>query len=173
MSELEVRHGRLRGGRRERTAQRDRQCGAQAGVHVRRLQRLAHDALQQEALLVGGLAPGEGAGAALRAAESERGLLERALPAHLSQHPTVAHHRLRDPLVDVHRLVGEAALVAQPAVVDLGVVAAEHAQHALVADGEGHVALRRAHRADRARVLDVPRACAEAVGLGGQRAHGA
>ena len=75
-----------------------------------------------------------------------------------------------DALVDVGGLVGEAALVAQPAVVDLLVVAAEHAQDALVADGEGDVALRRAQRADRARLLDVPRARAEAVRPRGQRA---
>ena len=90
-----------------------------------------------------------------------------------AQLAAVADQRLGDALVDVHRLVGEAALVAQPAVVDLCVVAAEHAQDAVVAHGEGHVALRRAQRADRARALDVPRARAEAVGLRGQRADGA
>ena len=78
-----------------------------------------------------------------------------------------------DALVDVDRLVGEAALVAEPAVVDLVVVALQHAQDALVADGEAHVALRRAERADRARLLDVPRPRAEAVGPRGERADGA
>jgi hypothetical protein len=53
----------------------------------------------------------------------------------------VAHQRLGDPLVDVDRLVGEAALVAQPAVVDLLVVAREHAHDPVVADGERDVAL--------------------------------
>ena len=77
----------------------------------------------------------------------------------------------RHALVDVDRLVGEAAAVAQPAVVDLGVVAPEHAQDAVVADGEADVALAGAQRAHRARALDVPRARAEAVGLRGQRAH--
>ena len=75
----------------------------------------------------------------------------------------VAHERLHDPLLGVDRLVGEAALVAQPAVVDLLVVAREHAQHALVAHRQLDVALRRAQRADRARALDVPRPRAEAV----------
>jgi hypothetical protein len=70
----------------------------------------------------------------------------------------------------VHRLVGEAALVAQPAVVDLVVLAREHAQHALVADRQRDVALRRAQRADRPGVLDLPRTRAEAVGARGQRA---
>ncbi len=46
-------------------------------------------------------------------------------------------------------LEAEAALVAQPAVVDLGVRAHEHAQDAVVADGELDVALRRAQRAHR------------------------
>ena len=68
------------------------------------------------------------------------------------------------------RLVGEAAPVAQPAVVDLGVLAGQHAHHALVAHGQRDVALRRAQRAHRARVLDVPRARPEAVGARGQRA---
>ena len=85
----------------------------------------------------------------------------------------LAHERLDDPLVDVRRLVGEAALVAQPAVVDLLVVAPEHAHHAVVAHGQLDVALRRAVRADRARALDVPRARAEAVGRRGERADGA
>ena len=98
-------------------------------------------------------------------------LVERALPGDRAQLAAVADHRRGDALVDVDRLVGEAALVAQPAVVDLGVVAPEHAQHALVAHGEGDVALRRAQRAHRARALDVPRARAEAVGLRGQRPH--
>ena len=82
----------------------------------------------------------------------------------------LAHERLHEPLVGVHVLVGEAALVAQPAVVDLVVVAREHAHHALVADGQLDVALRGAERADGAGALDVPRARAEAVRARGERA---
>jgi hypothetical protein len=73
----------------------------------------------------------------------------------------------------VEHLEPEAALVAEPAVVDRGIVTGEHAGHALVADREPHVALRGAERADRAGVLDVPWASAEAVGLGRQRSYGA
>jgi hypothetical protein len=73
----------------------------------------------------------------------------------------------------VDRLEAEAALVAQPAIVDVMVVAGEHPLDALVADRELHVALARAQRADRPRVLDVPRAGAEAVRLGGEGPHGA
>src|SRR3712207_7561936 len=46
----------------------------------------------------------------------------------LFPYTTLFRSRLRDPLLDVGGLVGEAALVAQPPVVDLLVVAAEHAQ---------------------------------------------
>ena len=79
--------------------------------------------------------------------------------------------RLGDPLLGGDHLEAEAALVAEPAVVDLVVVAGEHALDALVADRELDVALARAQGADRARVLDVPGPGAEAVGLGGQRAR--
>jgi len=107
------------------------------------------------------------------ARQSRRGL-ERPLPGDLAQLPAVADQRAGDAVVDVDRLVGEAALVAQPAVVDAGValgVAGQHAHDALVADGEGDVALRGAQRADAGAALNVPRARAEAVGLRGQRAH--
>ena len=101
---------------------------------------------------------------------ADRGLAQRALPADRAQLAAVADHRRGDALVGVDRLVGEAALVAQPAVVDLVVLAREHAQHALVADGQRDVALRRAERAERAGALDLPRPRAEAVGARGQRA---
>ncbi len=97
-------------------------------------------------------------------------LVERALPGDRAQLAAVAQQRARQALLDVDRLVGEAALVAEPAVVDVVVVARQDAQDALVADGELDVALRRAERADRAGVLDVPRPRAEAVGLRRQRA---
>ncbi len=69
----------------------------------------------------------------------------------------------------VEHLEAVAAAVAEPAVVDLVVVAGEHPFHLLVADREADVALARAERADRARVLDVPGPGAEAVGVVGQR----
>ena len=97
---------------------------------------------------------------------------QRALPRDLAQEAAVAHQRRRDALRRAERLVAEAALVAEPAVVDLLVVAREHAHDlGVVAHGQLDVALRRAHRADRARALDVPRARAEAVGGRGERAH--
>src|SRR5262249_41641521 len=64
-----------------------------------------------------------------------------------------------------------ATLVAEPAVIDLGVVARQDPEDALVADRELDVALARAERADRPRVLDVPRTRAEAIGVAGERAH--
>src|SRR5918995_22395 len=84
-----------------------------------------------------------------------------------------ADHRLGDPLPRVEHLEGEAPLVAEPAVVDLGVVARQHPQHPLVADRELDVALARAERADRARILDLPGPGPEAVRVGGERPDGA
>ncbi len=69
------------------------------------------------------------------------------------------------------RLVGEAALVAQPAVVDARVLTGEHPHDLVVANGELDVALRGTQRADPAGALDVPRARTEAVGPAGQGAH--
>jgi hypothetical protein len=98
----------------------------------------------------------------------------RSSPFDASLSAAVAHERLRDPLRRVHDLVAEAALVAEPAVVHLLVVPGVHAQDLLVvAHGELDVALRRAERADGARVLDVPRPGAEAVGGGRECADGA
>ena len=74
-----------------------------------------------------------------------------------------------DPLLGAEHLEAVAATVAEPAVVDLGVVAPQHPLHLLVADGEADVALARAQRADRAGLLDVPGPGAEAVGVVGQR----
>ena len=107
-----------------------------------------------------------------RALEQRGRLVDRPLPARLAQEAADSHQRRRDPLGRVERLVAEAALVAEPPVVDLVVVAREHADDLrVVADGELHVALRRAERADRAGVLDVPGPRAEAIRRGGERAH--
>src|ERR671932_88220 len=78
-----------------------------------------------------------------------------------------AAERLRDALVDVRRLIAEAALVAQPAVVDALVIAREDAHHALVAHGELDVALRGAARADSPRTFDIPGARAKSVSARG------
>ena len=171
MGELEVGDGGLRGGGAQRAMRLEGQGPAGARIEVGRAQPLAHQALKEEALLVGRHAPGDRADAPVGALERRGRLVERALPGDLAQLAAVADHRPRHALVDVDRLVGEAAAVAQPAVVDLWVVAPEHAQDAVVADREGDVALAGAQPAHRAGALDVPRARAEAVGLGGQRAH--
>src|SRR5439155_309732 len=96
----------------------------------------APGAKRATAAAFGSSADGQRADRALRAAQRARGLLDRPVPRHGPQLAAVADHRRGDPLVDVDRLVGEAPLVAQPAVVDLVVLARQHAQHALVADGE-------------------------------------
>ena len=83
----------------------------------------------------------------------------------------LADQRLGDPLLGLGHLVAEPPFVAQPAVVDLRVVAAEDALDALVAHRQDHVALARAQRADRAGILDFPGTGPEPVGLRGQRSH--
>jgi hypothetical protein len=176
VGELDVDDRGLQLGRREGAGGGGRNravpVGRTAGVDVVGAEAVAQDPLQQPAFLVGRLAADQRADPARMLGDPARGV-HRPLPGGLAQLIAVAHERPGDPLVDVDRLVGEAALVAQPAVVDLGmalVVAAEHPHHALVADGERHVALGRAQGADAAGVLDVPRPGAEAVGLGGERA---
>ena len=125
----------------------------------------------EPALLVGGAAADDRGRFLAGAADRVGDLGDRLVPGDRAEAAVAgADHRPGDPLLGVEHLEGEAALVAEPAVVDLDVVAGEDAQHLLVADGEPHVALRWAERADRARVLDVPGPRAEAVGVGGQRA---
>src|SRR6185312_8904129 len=116
--------------RRERALQPERRSARLARVDVVGRERVADDALQEVALLVGRLAAGDRADAAGRASQAGGGLADRALPRHRAQLAAVADHRLRDALVDVDGLVGEAPLVAQPAVVDVRVVATEDAQDA-------------------------------------------
>ena len=162
--ELEVRDGRLQRRRRQRALHVERHVAAHARVDVTRGQPLAQQPLQQEAFLVGRRRRRpKRADRPARLAQRARGRAQRALPRGRPQRVAVAHQRLDDPLLGVDRLVREAALVAQPAVVDALVVARQHAQHALVAHRQLDVALRRAQRADGAGALDVPRPRAEAV----------
>ena len=65
----------------------------------------------------------------------------------------------------------EAALVAQPALVHVGVVAGDHAPHVALAHGRPDVAARRAERAHAGDVRDLPGSRLEAVLGRGQRAH--
>src|SRR3954452_16346794 len=109
---------------------------------------VAQQRLQQERLLVGRRPARQRGGARAGLLERARGRVQRLLPARGHQLGSLAYERRDDPLVAVDRLVGEAALVAQPAVVDVLVLAREHAQDALVADRQLDVALRRAAGAD-------------------------
>src|SRR3954451_17663377 len=103
-----------------------------AGVDIGGAERLAHDPLEQIALLVGGVADDRGG---CRAAGLQRrgGLGDRVLPARLN---AAAQAWAAPPLPGVEHLEAVAAAVAEPAVVDLGVVAADDPLHLLVADGE-------------------------------------
>src|SRR5439155_21067434 len=121
----------------------------------RRAQRVAHQARGQATFLVARLSARDQPRARSRPGEPGGGRAQRSLPGDGPQAAAVAHERRGDALIDVDRLVAEAPLVAQPAVVDVGVLAREHAQRALVPDGYREVALRRTQRADRARVLDI------------------
>src|SRR5947209_11219521 len=102
------------------------------------------------------------------------GLAQCSFPGDGSKLASVAHKRLSDPLGRMNHLIREAPLVAQPSVINLYVVPCQCPNDlAVVAHGELDVALAWAERADRSRVLDVPRASAEAVRRRGQRADGA
>jgi hypothetical protein len=109
---------------------------------VRRPEALAEEVLNEEALLVRGPPAHERRGALARALERPRRLGQRALPGDRAQVAPVAHHRRGDPLGRGEGLVAEAALVAQPAVVHVDVVARQYAHHlGVVAQRQLHVAL--------------------------------
>ena len=78
--------------------------------------------------------------------------------------------RVLDPVVGVEVREGEAALVAEPALVDLGVVAREDPLDLALARRRADVAADRAEAADGRHVLDLPRPRLEAVLRRGQRA---
>ena len=146
-------------------------AAAELRVHVRRAECPAEDPLGQVALLVRGLPADDRGGPLAGLPEPGRRRLERLLPACGAKLAALADEGLRDPLPGLRHLVAEPPLVAQPAVVDLGVVAGEDALDALVAHRQDHVALARAERADRAGVLDFPGTGPEPVGVRGQRPH--
>ena len=157
-------------GSRQRARHVEPQLAARPRGQVAGAEPLAEQALEQERLLVGGVAARQRRRLRARLLQRSARRRQRLLPRRGHQLGALAHQRLDDPLVDVHGLVAEAAAVAHPAVVDLRVVAREHAHDALVAHGQLDVAVRRAARADRARALDVPRPRAEAVRARRQRA---
>ena len=170
MRELEVGDRGLQAGVGQRARHVERQLAVRARGQVARAELLAEQPLQQEGLLVGGLPAGQRRRARARLLQRAARGGQRLLPRGRHQLGALAHQRLDDPLVGVHVLVAEAAAVAQPAVVDALVVAAEHAHHAVVAHGQLDVAVGGAAGADRARALDVPRPRAEAVRARGERA---
>ena len=157
--------GRGRGGARAAAHPR----AASRGAVTRAPSRISRDSSRPSSLVV----PEPASAAVVRPERlsAAAAWFERPLPRDRTQLPAVADQRLGDTLVDMEGLVGKAALVAQPAIVDLVVVARQHPQRALVADGEGDVALRRAQRAHRPGVLDVPGPGTEAVGARGQGPH--
>src|SRR6266508_104882 len=83
-----------------------------------------------------------------------------------------ALERPADAVVGPQVLVGEAALVADPAGVDLGVVARQDARHLPLTCRRPHVAADGTKAADGRHVLDLPRPRPEAVRAGRKRAHG-
>ncbi len=90
---------------------------------MRRAERLAQQAAKQQPLLGGRAAAGERPDALPRAGEARRGLLERALPRDGAQLAAVAQQRRGDAVLAAEGRVREAPAVAQPAVVDVGVLA--------------------------------------------------
>jgi hypothetical protein len=184
MGELEVAHARLQARLVQSHVELEREHPGGTRIDMGRARALAHEAREQQALLVRRLAACDRADALSGAAQAGDGLADGTLPADRTQQPSVADHRFGDATAAVRsgrgrrrptqlrhgrrhaaeRRVGEAPAVAQPAVVDLDIVACQNAHHALVAHGERDVALGGTEGADRAGVLDVPRARAEAVG---------
>ena len=119
VGELEVGHRRLQRGRGERARTSQRQLAAGARRQVARAEVVAQQ------LTAAGRPPrwrsSPPASAAARGPaflSALAGGVERLLPRRGHQLDALAHQRRGDALVGVHVLVGEAALVAQPAVVD-------------------------------------------------------
>ena len=105
-----------------------------------------------------------------RPPEAALGLVQSLLPARPARTPRRTRRRGRDPVVGAQVSVGEAALVAQPAFVHLGVVSGEDPRHLALARRRPGVTPDRAEAADRRDVLDLPGAGAEPVGRRGERA---
>ena len=100
---------------------------------------------------------------AARLSEHRLRLVERLVPRDLLEPLATAAERRRDPVLRPEVWVAEAALVAEPALVDLRVVAREDAPDFVLADGHRRVAANGAARADRRDVLDVPGPRIEAI----------
>src|SRR5204863_7284334 len=112
------------------------ESAARSRVDIRSAERLAEDSLEQESLFVGRAAADRRRCRCTRAAQPlDRGV-ERALPAGGAQVAAVPDERLDDAALRMGRLIAEPALVAKPAVVDVRVLAREHALDPVVAHGE-------------------------------------
>src|SRR5580765_4706167 len=97
--------------------------------------------------------------------------VERLVPFERLEAPVPAlDERILDPVRRVQMPEGEAALVAEPALVDLGMVTREDPLHLPLASRHADVAADRAEAADGRSVLDLPRPRLEAVLRRGQRA---
>ena len=158
------------GARNASSAVRDR-----LGQHGRvRAEALAQQ-LAERVRLLDRLGAGErGHDPALRAAQQRLGAVERVVPGELAE--AAAPHaleRVDDPVAGVEVRVGEAALVAEPALVDLGVVAREDPLDLALARRRRDVAADGAEAADGGDVLDLPGPRLEAVLRRGERADGA
>ncbi len=106
-----------------------------------------------------------------RAAQQRLGAVERVVPGELAEAATAhALERIEDPVVGVEVREGEATLVAQPALVDLGMVARDDPLDLALAGRRGDVAADRAEAADRWDVLDLPGPRLEPVLRRGERA---
>src|SRR6185503_8016658 len=108
---------------------------------VLRAEHAADEPLDQPSLLVRRAAADDRCGAADRRGEAAGSRLERLLPARRLEAAAAADLRRQRPVGAGEHLIAEPALVAEPAVVDLLVVASEDADDLLVADGELDIAL--------------------------------
>src|SRR4029079_9189765 len=107
----------------------------------------------------------------IRLAQQPFRLVDRALPGHfLEAAAPHAPERVAQAVLRAQVLVGEAALVAEPALVDLGMVARDDALDLPLPRRDVDVAADGAQAADARDILDLPRPALEAVGRGRQRA---
>ncbi len=106
---------------------------------------------------------------AARGAEHALGLVEGVLPGETLEGGSRLPQWIPDPVACMQVLERETPLVAEPALVDLGVVAGEDPLDASFARGRADVAADRAKAADGGHVLDLPRSRFEAVLGRGER----
>ena len=137
---------------------------------------LAHKALQQVVAFVGELGAANAADRVrpclpLDRLQPLRHHTQRLAPRGRLQLAVAPHQRHRQPLCVVDPAVAEAALVADPLVVDLHVFAADNATQRVRARVKAHVAADGALRADRRRALNLPGAEGKARHAVGQRTH--